>query len=171
MLELWKTTTLGQFEAALCTLGRCIDACPDEAWDAPVANLSFCQAAFHALFFVDCYLSVDTDAMLAQAFHREHAAMFRDYEEMEDRAQVLMYSRDQIGAYMGFCREKAVEVITGETEETLAGPSGFYWLEFPRAGIHMYNLRHIQHHAAALSLRLRLDHGIEIRWVKDGWMA
>ena len=169
MLDLWKSTTLSQFEAALCTLGRCMYACPDSAWDGQVAKLSFCQVAFHALFFVDCYLSTDTDAMLAQPFHRERADIFRDYDEMKDQLQTLLYTRAQLEAYLAFGRGKVSAVINGETEASLRGPSGFYWLPFPRAEIHAYNLRHIQHHAATLSLRLRLDHGIDIRWVREGW--
>jgi hypothetical protein len=38
-----------------------------------------------------------------------------------------------------------------------------------RAELYVYNLRHIQHHAAQLSLRLRLDHGVNIAWVGSGW--
>lgn len=169
MLEIYKRLVTNQFEAALCTLNADIDRCPEEAWDAPVANLKFCQAAFHTLFFTDFYLGPDVESLRQQEFHRQRQAMFRDYEELEDRPQVLLYERPDIKAYLGHCREKAGEVITAETVESLAGPSGFSWLKFTRAETHVYNIRHIQHHAAQLSLRLRLDWGTDVRWFGSGW--
>lgn len=56
MLDSFKTVLANQYEAALCTLNMCIDQCPDSGWDSPVANLTFSQVAFHALFFTDYYL-------------------------------------------------------------------------------------------------------------------
>jgi hypothetical protein len=41
--------------------------------------------------------------------------------------------------------------------------------DFSRAELHVYNIRHIHHHAAQLSLRLRLDTGRGVDWVGSGW--
>jgi len=41
----------------------------------------------------------------------------------------------------------------------LAGQSGFHRRKCSGAELHVYNIRHVQHHAAQLSLRLRLDGG------------
>lgn len=171
MLELWKTSTVGQFEAALCTLNRCVEACPDAAWDEPVANRKFCQVVFHTLFCADCYLGESEHVLKDQDFHREHAGYFRDYEEMEDRKPVLQYDRPTTRAYLAHCRAKLHEVVAAETEQTLAARCGFHWLEISRMEVYPYNLRHIQHHAAQLSLRLRLDAETDVRWVKSGWTA
>ena len=51
MIEYFQQIVTSQFEAALCTLDLCIDRCPDAMWEARVANLAFCQVAFHTLFF------------------------------------------------------------------------------------------------------------------------
>jgi hypothetical protein len=56
-----------------------------------------------------------------------------------------------------------------ETEESLREIVEFDWLSLERAELHVYNIRHIQHHAAQLSLRLRLDTGDGIPWVGSGW--
>lgn len=160
-----------QYEAALCTLHLAIVRCPDADWPKPVANLKFCQAAFHAVFFTDVYLqpSEDIDALKAQAFHRDHAADFRDYEELEDRPQVLMYAKPFVLDYLQHARRKARQTIERESAGALAGPSGFRRRTFSRAELHVYNIRHIQHHAAQLSLRLRLNCGIDIPWVSHAW--
>ncbi len=168
VVETTKKLLANQMDAALRMLDACIDQCPDTAWDAPVCNLAFCQVVFHALFFADCYLGPDTQSLRDQPFHREHPQFFRNYEELQDKKQELLYDRPTIKKYMQHCRTKASEVMAAETKDTLAAPCGFAWLGFSRAELYAYNTRHIQHHAAQLSLRLRLDFGDGVPWAKSG---
>lgn len=97
MQDTYKQLTINQFHAALCTLNLCIDRCPESHWDAPVVNLKFCQVVFHTLFFADYYLqpSDDAQAIREQPFHRDHASYFRDYEELRDVRQQLLYDKYQ----------------------------------------------------------------------------
>ena len=169
MLDLFKQLLVDQFEAALCTLNACVDRCPDAMWNAPVGNLAFCQAAFHAVFYADLYLGHNEEEVRRQPFHLAHEQVFRDYEELEKRRQQLFYDRPFIQSYVEHCRDKARAAVTAETEASLAGPSGFPWLKFPRGELYVYNIRHIQHHAAQLSLRLRLDAAEQIPWFGSGW--
>jgi hypothetical protein len=169
MLDVFKHLLSHQYEAALGTLNACIDGCPETAWNAPVANLAFCQVAFHALFFTDLYLGPSVESLREQQYHRDNADFFRDYEELEPRKQQLLYDKSSIKAYLNHCRQRASQVIAAETPDSLAAAAGFRWLTFSRAELHVYNIRHIQHHAAQLSLRLRLDFGHEMRWFGSGW--
>jgi hypothetical protein len=124
---------------------------------------------FHTLFYADLYLGRDEASFRGQPFHAANASLLRDYEELEPRAPRHLYDRAPIKAYLDHCRGKAAEVVAGETEATLAGPSGFDWCKFSRGELHVYNIRHLQHHAAQLSLRLRMDHGVDVPWVGCGW--
>lgn len=173
MLSVVREAVRNQFEAAFCTLNSCIDLCPDEAWDGPVVNLTFCQVTFHTLFFADLYLagSGDLDSLQQQSFHRENPDYFRDYEEFRDRKQTLLYDRPATTRYLAMCRQKARDVVAGESEETLTGPSGFEWRKCSRVELHFYNARHIFHHCAQLSLRLRQLAGIEVPWHSHEWSA
>ena len=168
MLQTFQTLTTRQFEAALCTLNACITRCPDAAWNAPVANLKFCQAAFHTLFFADFYLGPDEPSFKSQRFHQDHPDFFRDYEEFAHREQVFLYDKPTTTAYLNYCRTKLLETVPSETAEALSAPAA-QRPKLTRAELHVYNLRHVQHHAAQLSLRLRLDHGIDIPWIGFGW--
>ena len=150
-------------------LASCIDRCPETNWNAPVANLKFCQVAFHALFFADAYLGPDLDSQREQPFHRENSSVFADYEELAGRVQQAFYDKPFVKAYLQHCREKASQVIAAETTETLNQRAGFDRLKISRAELHVYNIRHIHHHAAQLSLRLRIDTGEDIRWIGSGW--
>lgn len=173
MIEVIRNSVLHQFEAALATASLCIEKCPKAAWHARVANYTFSQAVFHAVFYADFYLQVtsDRDTFRAQPFHREHAEYFRDYEEFEDHPPRHHYDRAEVQLHVEHVRQKASAVIRSESAELLAGRSGFEWLAFSRLEAHLYNTRHVQHHAAQLILRLRLDSQAEIPWVKSGWPA
>lgn len=169
MLESYKELISHQYEAALCMLSKCVQRCPEENWNAPVANLAFGHAVFHTLFCTDLYLGPNEDALPDQPFHREHAAVLGDYDDSEDRVKETSYDRTFVEAYLQHCREKARQVVAAETQLSLDEPAGFDWLKFSRAELHVYNIRHIHHHAAQLSLRLRLDTGKGIPWVGSGW--
>ncbi|UUO06777.1 DinB family protein [Blastopirellula sp. J2-11] len=169
LFETMKTLLTGQYQASLWMLHRCIEQCPETAWDQPVANLKFCQAAFHALFFTDYYLCASPANFKLQPFHQQHAAEFCDYEEMEVREQKLTYDRSFLRSYGQHCRAKAIDVIQQESAESLTAACGFAPKTFSRAELHVYNIRHIQHHAAQLSLRLRLDFDDDISWLGTGW--
>lgn len=169
MLETFKGLIANQFEAAFCTLNTCIDLCPHANWDARIGNYKFCQAALHTLFFADFYLGENEEAFRKQTFHLDHAGFFRDYEEFVDREPTLLYDKQSITTYMEHCRRKASEVIASETADSLTARAGFARRMFSRAELHVYNIRHIQHHAAQLSLRLRLDAHQDIPWIGSGW--
>jgi hypothetical protein len=168
MLNTYKRLTARQYQAALCTLGLCIDRCPQAAWNEPVAKLKFCQVAFHTLFFTDFYLGPDRASFKQQAFHVKNPDFFRDYEELVRRRQRLLYDKAGVQRYLKHCRAKVSQTIRAETVESLRAPS----VQRPgltRAELHVYNIRHVQHHAAQLSLRLRIDFGEDIPWVRYGW--
>lgn len=171
VLDTLKQLLTNQYEASLSTLNLCVARCPDRNWNGFIAKWKFCQVAFHVVMFADLYLqpSDEIDAFKAQAFHVEHKADFCDYEELQDRPQVSLYEKPFVVSYLQHVRRKAQETIARESADVLAGPSGFHWRKCSRAELHVYNIRHVQHHAAQLSLRLRLDAGVDIPWVSHAW--
>ena len=169
MLETVKTLLTSQFEASLCTISHCVVKCPDELWNVPVAKYPFCQVAFHVLFFADFYLGTDAESQRQQPFHLAHPNLFGDYEQLQDREPESLYDGSQIEAYLDFCRSKAVATVAAETEQDLCAPAKFARRSFSRAELHVYNIRHVQHHAAQLILRLRLGSDVDIPWIGAGW--
>ena len=169
MIDTFKELVANQYEAVLCMLQACIVKCPDDAWDSPVFRLRYCQVVFHTLFYTDLYLGESEEPFRRQPFHREHAAVFRDYEEAEDREPVLLYDKPWVSVYLEHCRKKAREVVLSETEESLSARAQFPRRSFSRAELHVVNIRHVQHHAAQLSLRLKIDSQQEVPWCGSGW--
>ena len=168
MIDSFKRLIGNQYEAGFSALNACVERCPESAWNATVVNLKFCQVVFHALFYTDYYLGQSEQLFRHQPFHQEHARIFRDYEELEDRSPVLLYGRAWIKTYLEHCRKKAREVVLSETVESLSAPTGFPRMMFSRAELHVVNIRHIQHHASQLSLRLKLGYQQDIPWFGSG---
>jgi hypothetical protein len=167
MIEIYKQSTLGQFEAALAMLKQCIQRCPDDLWESNIAQLTVRQVAYHTLFFVDLYLAVDEDTFPLRELHLLGG---------DERKPGYCAALDKEGtlAYLAVCLEKVRTTLASESEETLRGPSGFSWCKFSRAELHLYNLRHVQHHAGQLSSHLRrllpdCRNRYELRWVSTGW--
>ena len=167
MLELYKQIVIGQFEAALAMLNQCIAACPEEHWEGKIANGTFRWVAYHTLFFVDVYLSPSEKAFQLRDLHE------RGGNELGEDATPGL-SKQETLAYIPICRQKMLDALAAETAETLAGPSGFPYRKFPRAELHIYNIRHIQHHTGQLSAFLRrvdtnLSNPRALPWIGTGW--
>ena len=169
MLDTFKQLLIHQFEAALCALHTCVDRCPQRLWDRKVGKQAFCQVVFHTLFYTDFLLVPDADSFRRQRFHLENSEFFRDYEEFEDCAPTLLYEKTPIREYVQHCRRKVSRVISAETEEDLTAASGFQKRDYTRAELHLYNIRHIQHHVGQLCVHLRVHADEGIPWFASGW--
>lgn len=162
---------LSQFKAALAMLDECLEKCPDDRWDlAPpnaVASYPCWQVAYHALCYVDCYLAPSNDAFADEIGSRVGGFHPAGMAELREEFPSRRFERDELRRYAGFCRERAARVLTSESGAALERPSGFGWLPMSRAELHIYNLRHLQHHVGQLTAYLRRA-GVETRWVKAG---
>lgn len=144
-------------------LDACVRACPDERWDLPVAKYPFWLVAYHTMYCTDWYLARREEEWTTHP--RFHPAGRADLEgEYPSRRM----TREDLSDYAAFLLAQARASLGAETGQSLAGPSGFSRLAFSRAELHMYNLRHIQHHTGQLGAFLRV-HGVQTNWVKAGW--
>lgn len=171
MTDLFKHTLTGQFEASLAMLTGCIEKCPPEHWDDKIAKYPFWMVAYHTLCFVDVYLSPrDEDWRPIQDAAAPGGGLHpKGRAELDEEYPSRRFERGELLEYTAICRRKLAGAIAAETEATLRGPSGFAHLPFSRAELHLYNIRHVQHHTGQLSAALRrvgVDTG---RWVKTGW--
>ncbi len=166
-VEVYKKLALSQLLAALETLQQTIERTSDEAWYEDHTDDQVNRVVFHTLYYTDLYLCSAPEEFRNQEYHASHREVFRDYEEGENRPPQHQYSREQLRDYYDFCVRKVRRVIGAETDDSLAGPSGFSWRECSRAEVHLYNARHIQHHAAQLGLRHQLSGGPPLRWVGE----
>jgi hypothetical protein len=169
MLDFFRQILSSQYEAGLCMLNQCIAVCPSEHWESKIANDKFRQVAYHTLFFTDLYLSPSE-----KAFQHHELTLRGGDERGEEMSPGL--SREETLDYVSFAREKIGESLNAETLESLQGPSGFSWRKCSRAELHIYNIRHLQHHTGQLSAFLRKVDGKladpkALPWVGSGWRS
>jgi hypothetical protein len=169
-MSLLRSVLWSQMEASLRMMQECIEKCPADHWSGEpprtIAKYPFWMVTYHTLCFVDVYLSPGDEVWQPRPdLHPLGRA------ELENEYPSRMFSRAELLAYAAICRELAGRVLGdhehAESDQTLAGPSGFKRLPFSRAELHIYNIRHIQHHTGQLSAYLRRN-GVDTRWVGRG---
>lgn len=168
MADHLKTILTGQFEASLSMLHQCVQYCPPEHWEGKIANQTFRTIAYHTLFFVDYYLAPNEDAFQMRELHERGGD-----ERIDGKSSPGLSRQDTLG-YVQVCSSKLLETMASETAASLEGPSGFSWLPMSRGELHVYNIRHIQHHTGQMSAYLRrvgahLKDAVPLRWIRTGW--
>ena len=159
MSAVGREAVAGQFGASLDMLEHAIEACPDALWTAGPPWQQFWYLASHTLWWLDYYLSGQpTTFEPPPPFGMEEA----------DPAGVLpprAYTREELLAYLAHGRSRCAAVLRALTDESAARPCGYPRKSFSALELHIYNLRHVQHHTAQLQLLLRQG-GVEPpRWV------
>lgn len=155
-----------QYHAALKTLRLTVEQCPPALWADPADGPSaYWRVAYHTLFYTHFYLSADQHAFVPWPKHRRPAA---DLGAPADRDETYVepYSSDEILEYWRYC-----DLIIGPAVDALdlsATTCGFPWYTVGKLEHQFVNIRHIQHHTASLSTRLRLKTGILIPWIGKG---
>ena len=66
----------------------------------------------------------------------------------------LTYSRDELLGYLDHCRRRCQETIDALSSEQANRLCRFPWGELPFGELLLYNLRHVQEHAAQLRMFL-----------------
>ena len=165
-MALLKQVIIRQYGAALKMLGACIERADGDVWRRTVGRFPFWHVAYHVLFYTDLYLSEGEAAFRPVGLHREDYN-FLGQQPWPPFKKVLAekpYEKTELADYLEACRAKVKAALAAETEQTLAGPSGFSWLPFTRLELHIYNIRHIQHHTGQFAAMIRREGGEGVPW-------
>ena len=159
MESAWRDIVWRQFGAAIDMLENAIRACPDELWSGRARQPEFWYLAFHTLFFLDYYLAGSPHGFAPPAPFT--------LDEL-DPAGVMPeqpYTKDQLLMYVAHGRNRCRAAIHALTDASAAERCGFEQRDVTRGELLLYNLRHVQHHAAQLNLLLRQAGAEPPRWV------
>ena len=153
-----KDAIWSQFGAALMMLENAIDMCPDEHWDA---SSRIWYHAYHCVFWTDYYLTLNPSQFTPPEPYT--LSEFDPSGVMPDR----IYTKKELVAYLNFCESKANQLIFSRSEDQWSqsykkGNKNFSVIE-----LLIYNLRHIQHHAAQISMLLRQNIDSAPKWVSQ----
>jgi hypothetical protein len=156
-----KEAVWDQYGAAIDMLENAMEACPDVLWTEPSRqpHLQFSYMAFHTLWWLDYYLADDPETF------RPPAPFTMDELDPSGVYPSRPYTRDELRTYLAHGREKCRRAIASLTEQQAMQPNKFGKRGHSVLNLHLYNARHVQHHAAQLNLILRQVTDSAPRWV------
>ncbi len=158
-----------QYHAAIKTLRLVVEACPDELWNDPAdGQTPFWRVAYHTLFYAHFYLQQDQGDFKPWEKHQNEAQDFKRSPAESGRAPAacVAYTRPEVLAYLGIC-DRMIDAGV-DALDLSAERCGFPWYPMGTLEHQIVNIRHIQHHAAMLSSRLRRAGVAEVDWVGMG---
>ncbi len=149
-MDTWLTTLVWQqFGASIDMLDDAISLCPDQLWTAVLwkdpddaAYGQFWFVAYHTLFWLDLYLTGASEGFAPPPPFIRGALPEKPY------------TKDPICTYLDQCRRKCQSTIEALTDEQARQRCTFEWVELSFLELQLYSMRHVQEHAAQLSLLL-----------------
>jgi hypothetical protein len=118
----------------------------------------FWYVAYHALFWLDFYLSDSAEGFAPPA-------PFTLSELDPGLLPERVYTKAELQAYLEYGRNKCRARIETLTDALVSQRVRTDWPDMSVAELLFYNMRHIQEHAAQLSLFLGQKVGFSPRWV------
>jgi hypothetical protein len=150
-----------QYHAALLTLRDVIKKCPKELWSQPSdGSAPAWRVVYHTLYYTDLYLHQKAEDFTPWAKHQPKA------NNISKPKIDKPYSKAELLAYWKQCNDVVDDRV--DALDLAAAKCGFYWYRMSTLEHQLVNLRHIQHHAAILSYRLRQANRTAIQWVSKG---
>ncbi len=166
MAMTWQESVWRQFGAAIDMLENALSACPEDLWEqplfqdpaAPSAFAEFWYIAFHTLFWLDFYLSDSAEGFTPPA---PYTLSELESGGLPDRVYTKAELRNYLEHGRTQCRNKLASLESALVPQRVRSD----WPDMSVAELLIYNLRHVQEHAAQLSLFLGQRVGSAPGWV------
>jgi hypothetical protein len=156
--ESFKEAIWNQFGASIDMLENAISLCPDELWDT---EKRFWYNAYHCLFYLDYYLTLQPEKFFPPSPFT--------LSELDRSGAVpgKPYTKEELLIYLQKSRNKLGNLISDMTEEVAKTRWKNHLKNYSVIEMMLYNMRHVQHHAAQLNLLLRQRINDAPRWVSQ----
>lgn len=155
----WRAVLWEQFGGAIEMLENAMLFCPDDLWSDRSRQPEFWYLAFHTLFWLDLYLSGTVEGFAPPP------PFTLDELDPDGTLPERPYTKPELAAYLEHVRAKCRVTIQGLDAEAARERRVFPSGEFSGAELLLYNMRHVQHHAAQMNLILRQATGSAPNWV------
>ena len=154
-----KKEIISQYKASLKMLKDVTERCPEELWDNKEYKNTYWRIVHHTLFYASFYL----DPAKFSPWEKHKPNYNRLGSTNENNEPIIIeevYSKSEMLEYLESIYNKCEN--SAQTN-SLDDKSGIEWLPTNKGEVHLYNIRHIQHHAGQLIERL---HHVGIRGIK-----
>ncbi len=153
-----------QFGAAIDMVKNAIALFPEESWES---DRRFFYNAYHTVVLLDYYLSDPSKKFNATLSFTIEKNDKTPADLIGDMVPDELYSKSEVLAYVDQLREKCKSCISSLSDKKIASR----WVEkygdmdYAQLEILLYNMRHVQHHAAQLNLLLRQKINKSPKWI------
>ena len=166
MINVLKENLWSQFGATIDMLQNAIEKCPDELWSS---NRRFFYMSYHTVVFLDYYLTIPPKNFTSPLPFTLIDQNKIPADAIDDLQPDRFYTKIEILDYLNFSRGKCRKLISSLTEaglnERFVEDLDQGRMDYPILEILLYNMRHVQHHAAQLNLMLRQNNIDAPHWV------
>jgi hypothetical protein len=159
-------TLASQYKASLEMLRLVLEKTPEAQWNTDEYNNPNWQIAYHILWSAKFYLAENTGKYVPFAGAIEGAESLGGTQEWENATAKVEGFHTKEELYV-FIDELEADLQTLIEALPLDGPSGFDWYAYSRLELHINTIRHIQHHTAQLTERLKAKGITGFPWRAD----
>jgi len=176
-----RTILKDQYHACLTMLKSAIEQCPDDLWVSTEYTNPYWRVVYHTLYFVHLYSRTHAAGFVAWDKHQTGIQDMDDMPAPPDIQELTEpahrppsgedlrpqtgkpYSKQEMLEYWQVCDDMVDESI--DALDLTSADSGFSWYPISKLEHQIVAIRHIAHHTAQLSDRLRsaIDAGVD--WV------
>ncbi len=161
MDNILKEIIWNQFGAAIDMLENALVACPREIWGERLELSEFWYLIYHTLFWLDFYLSGSAEEFVPPV------PFSLSELDPEGLLPERVYSKEELKSYLEHGRKKCQATIKALTDKKSHQHFKFGSIDLSYTELLLYNMRHVQHHAAQLNLILRQKIDSAPRWVRQ----
>jgi hypothetical protein len=173
-IEMMRPVLKSQYHASLAMLRDAIEKCPNELWANGEYRNPFWRIAYHALYYTHFYLQPNADSFLPWEHHQTGIQFMDDHQRPPNASKIgelphlppktgKPYTKEEVLAYLGIC-DSAVDRAVDALD--IANPDcGFSWYKVSKLEHQIISIRHLQHHMAQLSDRIRAATNSGVGWV------
>jgi hypothetical protein len=157
-----KKEIISQYKASLNMLMDTIKKCPENLWNNNEYENTYWHIVYHTLFYTSLYLSISPIKYSPWEKHKDNYNCLGSVTR-DNKPVVIenIYSKNEIMEYIGSLFSNLENSVNNTPMDE---KSGFDWMPMNRMELHLYNIRHIQHHTGQLIERLH-QKGIKgIKW-------
>ena len=162
MAGAWSDAAASLYEAGIAMIESAVRACPEALWAAGAPERSFWYTVFHVLFWTDVYL------LGRYEDYAPPAPFTRDEMDPAGLYPSEPYAKETLLAFAAHCRAHVRSCFAALTDAQAAARCAIERHDCSVAEMHLYNLRHVQHHAGQLQLLLRQGAVTPPRWIGRG---
>jgi len=160
MDSLWRSVLWLQFGATIDMLENALLACPGTLWNGPLWSdhldpplppeaAAFWYITYHTLFWLDLYLTSSLEGFAPPP------PFTLDELDPAGKLPERPYTKEELHSYLVLLRQKCRTTIAELSNERAHQQIKFPWRRKPSyLELLLYNMRHVQEHAAQLNLFL-----------------